>query len=138
MKKNNIFNPNKNIWDIGWPCSPRKFVIFLFIGLCLIGIIASCESSDSVVISKEEYKRLKGDTIKPKYPKPFEMITYDLGGFEIGIVLGSDKHEYLVNDFESSSATTEHYVDCELCAARKQQDKEELYRLITTLKDSIQ
>ena len=137
MKKNNIFNPNKNIWDIGWPCSPRKFVIYLFIGLGLIGIFVSCTSSDTVEISKEEYEHLKGDTIKPKYPKPFKLFTDDLGNFADGIVLGSDQHEYLVNDVGSSSRTVEHYVDCELCAVRTQQYKEELYRLITTLKDSV-
>ena len=105
--------------------------------IAITSILVSCNKTDTVVLSQEEYKQLKGDTIKPKYPKPFELYTEGLGGFDIGIILGSDKHEYLLNDFNSSSGTTEHYVDCELCLTRKQQEKEELYRLISSLKDSI-
>lgn len=98
--------------------------------LLLIGamlLLVSCKKPNTVEISKEEYKQLKGDTLKPKYPKPFELYTNGLDNFAEGIVLGSDQHEYLVNDIGSSSRTVEHYVDCELCAARK---KDEIARLI--------
>lgn len=32
MNKDNFFNfKNRNIWDIGFPCSPRKFIIVMFV-----------------------------------------------------------------------------------------------------------
>lgn len=41
MRKNNFFNfKEKNIWDIGWPCSPRLF--FIFISFPLIVIFTTC------------------------------------------------------------------------------------------------
>lgn len=36
MKQNNFFNfKERNMWDIGWPCSPRYIVIILGIPLLL-------------------------------------------------------------------------------------------------------
>lgn len=95
--------------------------------LLLIGtmlMLASCvENSDTVQISKEEYRMLKGDTIKPKYPKPFKLYVdgLDYRNFNEGIVLGSDQHEYLVTNFKNNSQNVEHYIDCELCQERKKQ-----------------
>ena len=41
MNKNNFFNfKNKNIWDIGFPCSPRKFFMGLFIVILIIVLLA--------------------------------------------------------------------------------------------------
>ena len=94
-------------------------------------LITSCEKSGTVEISQEEYKQLKGDIVKPKYPKPFELYTNGLGNYEQGIVLGSDQHEYLVIEFASNSRTVEHYVDCELCAARKVSERARLIMDIT-------
>jgi hypothetical protein len=103
--------------------------------LLLIGtmfMLVSCaKNSDTVEISKEEYKQLKGDTIKPKYPKPFKLCTEGLNNFEEGIVLGSDQHEYLVIDHNHSSTIVEHYVDCELCVARKESERARLIMDIT-------
>jgi hypothetical protein len=98
----------------------KKFL--LFIGIMLM--LASCfEDSDTVQISKDEYRMLKGDTVRPKYPKPFELYTNGLSyqTTQNGIVLGSDQHEYLVTNFNSNTQSVEHYIDCELCQERKQQ-----------------
>jgi hypothetical protein len=93
--------------------------------LLLIGtmfMLASCvENSDTVQISKEEYRMLKGDTVRPKYPKHFELYEKELNNSQErnGIVLGSDQHEYLVIEHNHSSQTVEHYIDCELCQKRR-------------------
>ncbi len=37
MKKDNFFNfKQNNIWDIGFPISPRKFIIIMFILIPII------------------------------------------------------------------------------------------------------
>jgi hypothetical protein len=99
-----------------------KKILLLIIAMFTL---ASCvENSDTVEISKEEYKQLKGDTIKPKYPKPFELYTdgLDYRNRNEGIVLGSDQHEYLVTNFNNNSQNVEHYIDCELCQNRRQKE----------------
>jgi hypothetical protein len=101
----------------------------LIIGAMLL--LVSCEKPNTVQISQEEYKQLKGDTLKPKYPKPFKLCTEGLNNFEEGIVLGSDQHEYLVIDHNHSSTIVEHYVDCELCVARKESERARLIMDIT-------
>jgi hypothetical protein len=96
--------------------------ILLLIGTMLM--LASCvENSDTVQISKEEYRMLKGDTVRPKYPKHFELYEEGLNQSREnhGIVLGSDQHEYLITDDGTNSKNVEHYIDCELCLERKQQ-----------------
>ena len=83
-------------------------------------IFTSC--NDNVTISKDEYNKLKGDTLKSEYPKPFELYTEGLswgGDTNTGIVLGSDNHEYLVWNYGSYSCNVEHYIDCKLCKSRK-------------------
>ena len=103
----------------------------IILAISLITILASCEGGDKVLISKEEYKQLKGDTIKPKYPKPFKFYPNGLGNYEEGIVLGSDQHEYLVVNYKSSREVIVHYIDCELCAARKVSERASLIMDIT-------
>jgi hypothetical protein len=99
--------------------------------ISFITILASCEGGDKVVISKEEYKQLKGDTIKPKYPKPFKLYAEGLDTYESGIVLGSDQHEYIVTNLNSNSENVEHYVDCKLCAAREVSERARLIMDLT-------
>lgn len=79
----------------------------------ILTTVISC--SDNVTLSKKEYQKLMGDTLKPKYPKPFKLYRegLELGGN--GIVLGSDKHEYLIIDYGVRSQSVEHYIDCEKC-----------------------
>lgn len=40
MNKNNFLNfKEKNIWDIGWPCSPRFFCMIMTIIVAIIMMI---------------------------------------------------------------------------------------------------
>lgn len=99
----------------------RKFL--LLIGLMVM--LLSCKPENTIEITQEEYNQLKGDTVRPKYPKPFEL--YDDGVRKSseyhGIVLGSDQHEYLIIYEGSDSENIEHYIDCELCQKRREEPK---------------
>ena len=79
----------------------------------LLATVTSC--SDNVTLSKKEYQNLIGDTLKPKYPKTFGLCYEGLELYDNGIVLGSDKHEYLIISYGSSGQNVEHYIDCEKC-----------------------
>ncbi len=90
-------------------------ILLLLVGFSLL--VSSCR--DNVTISKEEYQKLKGDTPKSEYPKPFKLYTEGLGyDNRNGIVLGSDNHEYLVWD-AGNACNVEHYIDCKLCIGRE-------------------
>ena len=94
-------------------------ILLLLVGFSLL--VASCETAtEQVTISKDEYDKLKGDTLKSEYPKPFKLYTEGLSSFgnSDGIVLGSDNHEYLVWNFGSHRCNVEHYIDCKLCEQR--------------------
>ena len=87
--------------------------------LILLSLLAS-SCRDNVTISKEEYQKLKGDTLRSEYPKPFKLQDGGLGyDNPSGIVLGSDKHEYLVIWYNSNACNVEHYIDCKLCEGRE-------------------
>jgi hypothetical protein len=89
--------------------------------LILLFTLVACETAtEQVTISKDEYDKLKGDTLKSEYPKPFKLYTEGLSSFgnSHGIVLGSDNHEYLVWNFGSHGCNVEHYIDCKLCEQR--------------------
>jgi hypothetical protein len=101
----------------------------------------ACETAtEQVTISKDEYEKLKGDT--SEYPKPFKLYTEGLSSFgnSDGIVLGSDKHEYLVTDYGSHSCNVEHYIDCKLCKERllKSAADKEYERLSSIIKQKEQ
>ncbi len=87
----------------------KKIITALFI-LAFLG----CDS-DTVEISKEEWQRLKGDTVQLKYPKPFKLYRDDLEAGGDGIVPGSDGHEYLVINNRLRAMNVEHYIECERC-----------------------
>ena len=75
-----------------------KYILILTLFFC------SC-NNDTVTITREEYKQLKG----LEYPKHFTVNneTYD-------VYLGSDKHEYY--KVRSYNATNYfHYIDCKYC-----------------------
>jgi hypothetical protein len=97
-----------------------KIIVVFFSAITLV----SCRGyEDSVIIPKQEYERLIGDTIKPKYPKPFKLYDGDIGIGDEGIVLGSDEHEYLLFNNRSNQKSVEHYIDCVKCIERtKTQD----------------
>ena len=84
--------------------------------LATLFLVMACKKADTVEISQEEYKVLKGDTIKPKYPKVFELYTDGLQYYDNGIVLGSDGHEYIITNYDAHSENVEHYIECEKCA----------------------
>lgn len=90
----------------------QKLLIVIIIAITL----ASCENN-KIELTQEQYKELIGDTIKPEYPKYFKIDYTGLGynNDDDGIVLGSDKHEYLVTSYNSNAMNTEHYVDCIKC-----------------------
>lgn len=99
--------------------------------------LGSCGDDNTVKISKDEYLKLKGDTLVSKYPKPFKL--YDNGLFSWsnsdGIALGSDGHEYLVYDWGSHGQNINHYIDCEKCKQQKQIENEKLInRIIDSLR----
>lgn len=99
------------------------FVSLVLMFICISIVMASCGDSENVTISKEDYQKLIGDTLKPTYPKPFELFRDGLKYYGDGIVLGSDGHEYLIIDNESREGTIEHYIDCVKCIERsKKQD----------------
>lgn len=93
----------------------------ILLTLILLFTLVACETAtEQVTISKEEYQKLKGDTLLSEYPKPFKLYTEGLSSFsnKDGIVLGSDKHEYLVWNYGSHACNVEHYIDCKLCKER--------------------
>lgn len=93
----------------------------ILLTLILLFTLVACETTtDQVTISKDEYQKLKGDTLGSEYPKPFKLYTEGLSSYsnDDGIVLGSDKHEYLVWNHSSHSCNVEHYIDCKLCKER--------------------
>lgn len=93
----------------------------ILLTLILLFTLVACETTtDQVTISKDEYQKLKGDTLQSEYPKPFKLYTEGLSSYsnDDGIVLGSDKHEYLVWNYSSHSCNVEHYIDCKLCKER--------------------
>lgn len=113
-------------------------VLILF-GLAIVLIFTSC--NDNVTISKTEYEKLKGDTLRSEYPKPFKLQDEGLGyDNHSGIVLGSDKHEYLVIWYNSNACNVEHYIDCKLCKERplKSAADKELERLSNIVKQKEQ
>lgn len=77
--------------------------------LLLTLLLYSC--NDTVTISKEEYKQLKGDTVKPEYPK----VIFTEGGEEAYIYLGSDGHDYIRNYTYNQNSVLTHYPDCKKC-----------------------
>ena len=91
-------------------------ILLLLVGFSLL--VSSCR--DNVTITKEEYQKLKGDTLRSEYPKPFKLQDEGLGyDRPSGIVLGSDNHEYLVIWYNSNACNVEHYIDCKLCRGRE-------------------
>lgn len=76
-------------------------------------ILISCGNDDVVTIPKEEYNRLKGDTIKPEYPKPFKLYGYK--NTSTRIVLGSDGHEYIEINWNRHSYNVLHSPECVKC-----------------------
>jgi len=86
----------------------------LAITVALIYTLISCgTNSDEVVISKEEYSKLKGEAIVNK-----RIITFPgesgAGFDEWEIIQASDGHDYLENN-RGSGYVLIHYIECNKC-----------------------
>ena len=57
--------------------------------IVLLATLFGCGNKNTVTLSKEEYSKLKVDTIKPVPPK-----TFKVDNSEYSILTGSDGHEY--------------------------------------------
>lgn len=106
----------------------------ILLAFSLIIIFASCsDNGNRIVLTENEYNQLINSN-SIKHPKPFELVGYNDFHENNGILLGSDQHEYLVFNHQHTDETMMHYIDCELCVSRKQQ---EFDVLVKTLKDTI-
>jgi hypothetical protein len=91
--------------------------------LALISIsllLLSCkDNSGTVTISKDRYKILTGDTLKPKYPKKITVDSDDsYAAKAFDVFLGSDGHEYQSHGESHIVDQWVHYAGCELCKSR--------------------
>lgn len=109
----------------------------LFLTILTTLLLASCgSSSDEVVISQEDYKKLIGDTIKPEYPKTVEVLyTNNTWGVmrEFTICLATDGHEYQRHYESDISDQWVHYGGCKKC----QKERDELNRKLDLILQSI-
>ena len=88
----------------------------ILIKLLLVGLIASLIASlyscnnNSVTITKEEYNKLKGDTIKPEYPKTIKPIGWACNYTIITI----EKHQFIFVETKGvyGGIAMCHYPDC--------------------------
>lgn len=82
-------------------------------------LMVSCGPDDTVTIPKEEYQKLKGDTIKPEYPREVYWINSlnSYGNNQIAKVIKIENHEYLIGEGYGSTHSffLIHYPDCKFC-----------------------
>lgn len=81
--------------------------------LILVIFIISCNNSDNVTITKEQYNKLIGDTINSEYPKPFYFINGNTQ-FTWKIILDENNHEYLENNGGNAYVII-HNPECRKC-----------------------
>lgn len=67
----------------------------LFIS-CLLFIGCSEDSSEHITISKEEYKKLKGDTMLPEYPKKITVTFSVYPSVSHAEIIMVDSCEYII------------------------------------------
>lgn len=89
------------------------------IALPALLLLLSCGNSETVTIPKNDYQKLIGDTIKPKYPKKV-FINSNSGDNvkDFEVFLGSDGHEYQSHGESHIANQWTHYAGCELCKSR--------------------
>lgn len=86
------------------------------ITMLLLIFMISCNDNKKITIDKEEYQRLKGDTIGFSYPKRVYIINnpkYSVRYFDI--YLGNDGHEYQLHKEYYVADQWIHYPDCIKC-----------------------
>jgi hypothetical protein len=76
-----------------------------------VTLFTGCSDSNTVEIPVSEYKKLKGDTLQPKYPKKI-IIYHSRWNQDCEISLGSDGCEYLEGNIGTSSTWCIHYPQC--------------------------
>ena len=84
--------------------------------ITILSVLFLFSCNDNITISKEEYNKLKGDAVKPEYPKPFKFKepSFKANWVRWAIIEGEDNHEYLVNSGGKSFAFI-HYPECKKC-----------------------
>ena len=85
----------------------------LFFIIPVLFLACSNDSKDTYIsISKSDYKKLIGDTIKPKYPKIINIDHKNSSYYKsFEVYLGSDGHEYT----PQYRGDWVHYGGCEFC-----------------------
>jgi len=83
-------------------------IVNILLGISLL--IIACRDDRTVTISKAEYDRLHGDTIKPEYPKYFTV-----GETTYTIEPGSDGYEYYKFNTYARGSHYFHYPGCKRC-----------------------
>lgn len=75
-------------------------------------LLSSC--NDNVTISKEEYKQLKGDTIKPEYPKEIKPFNGWTSNYTI-ITIDSCEYIYMETRGGHGGIALSHKGNCKYC-----------------------
>ncbi len=86
-----------------------KIILMILITLTIV----SCRDSNNITITKDEYSKLKGDSIVKKI-----IITFPEGSSasfdEWEIIQASDGHDYLENGGGHDQVLM-HYIECNKC-----------------------
>ena len=80
------------------------------IAIILTALLLNSCGDNKVVLTKEQYKKLTGDTVKPEYPKYFEV-----NNIKYEIYLGSNNHEFYKVPTYYYDDNYFHYPDCKKC-----------------------
>ena len=94
MNKHNFFNfREKNMWDIGWPCSPRTFVLILIPIISFLFLFVGCMPE----------KKLYRVTIEVHLPTRIDTVTVDGESYNYPQV-GSDRGtNYVAGVYETTA-----------------------------------
>jgi hypothetical protein len=108
-----------------------------FLSFLTVLLLVSCgPSSDQVVLSQEDYKKLVGDTIKPEYPK-FISIDNSKAGYntvgQVFISIGSDGHEYQLHEESEMADQWTHYGGCKKCQKERDEINHKLDLILQTI-----
>ncbi len=93
----------------------KKIIILLSV------FLISCKDDidNKITLTKDEYKKLIGDTLKVKYPKTVSMLNKPSNGYyaadNIKVYLGDDNHEYQLHLESHVEDQWTHYPGCEKC-----------------------
>lgn len=83
--------------------------------LTLLAIILFACNNDNITISKEEYKQLKGNTIKPEYPKEIQPLNNGWCSKYIVITIDSCEYIYMETRSGHGGIALSHKGNCKKC-----------------------